>query len=243
MSRVQLLVDAGNSRVKWALFQGDALGAVESTEHDEGALLSGWKTLPMPASVIISNVGGDKLSRTLDNICRDLWGCEPRFAAVTKQMKGLTVAYDQPEKLGVDRWLAMLAVWRSRHCPALVIDCGTATTLDAVSAEGRHLGGLIVPGLRTMWSALMSQTRIPPVPFKFVDNELGKDTGACIAAGALQGLAGLVERMNRRLVAQHDVNFRVILTGSDAETVGQQLDIDYEIQPNLVLRGLSALED
>jgi len=243
VSRAQLLVDAGNSRIKWALFQDGELGLVKTSEHDEAALLSGWKMLAAPASVIISNVGGDNLSRTLDNVCRRLWTCEPTFAVVTKQVKGLTVAYDQPEKLGIDRWLAMLAVWRADRCPALVIDCGTATTLDAVSAEGRHLGGLIVPGLRTMWSALMSQTRIPPVPFELVDDELGKDTAACIAAGASQSLAGLVERMNRRLAAQQGVNYRVILTGSDAETVSRQLDIDYEIQPNLVLRGLSVLED
>ena len=127
--------------------------------------------------------------------------------------------------------------------PALVLDSGTAITLDAIDASGHHLGGLILPGLRMMWDSLFSGTRISLLPFKDHEEMLGRDTGECIAGGPLQAVAGMVERLHRHLCGTLGEDPMIVLTGRDARKIGEQLELQHEYRPDLVLQGLTRLID
>ena len=143
----------------------------------------------------------------------------------------------------MDRWLALLALHGDDRGPALVLDCGTAVTLDAIDDAGHHLGGLILPGLRMMWHCLFAGTRIPPLAFREYAEMLGQDTDQCVAGGALQAVVGMTERIHRRWKSDLGVEPKIILTGSDAEKVGGQLELSHEYRPDLVLQGLTHLID
>ncbi len=243
---MKLLIDAGNSSLKWTLWSDTGCGPVSRLKHDAGRIdaqlfqrhLSGLKGIE---GITVSNVAGDGLAEELSAATRKIWGMEPVFAASQKSALGLTIAYDRPELLGVDRWLAMVAAYNATKASVLVVDCGTAVTLDAVDQTGRHLGGLIAPGRELMWSSLFRNTRIPAVPQRSFEGILGTDTAECIAAGVLHSTTGLIERLYRQLPPTFGENRRLILTGGDADTVAGQLGVAAEIRHQLIFEGLALL--
>lgn len=239
---MRLLIDWGNSRIKWARASGGRLsGASQAASLAE--LGAAWRALQPPDEVLVSSVVGSADNAALTSLCRELWGLAPYFARTQADAHGVRIAYAEPEKLGVDRWLAMIAARRISSGPSLVVDCGTAVTLDALDADGVHQGGLIAPGLHMMWDALFSQTHIPPEPPSGFSGELGKDTPECASAGALSAVCGLIERTHARLADRWGAQFRLILTGGDAARLTQQLSCPLDIRPLLVLDGLVALRD
>jgi len=242
---VELCVDIGNTNLKWAVWEDGAMGASHTLGHqseDGEGLAQAWISLPRPRRIRVANVSGEKAQHMLVATSRRLWGLEPRFARPRQGVCGTTIAYAEPQRLGVDRWLAMIALHHGADTPAVVLDCGTAITLDAIDGNGQHLGGLILPGLRMMWQGLMAGTRIPMVSFAEHAEMLGTDTGECIAGGAQQAVAGMTERVWRYLNRTHGITPQVILTGSDAETIGEQLELPSQYRPDLVLQGLTCLK-
>ena len=139
---MDLLIDIGNTNLRWATLEGDppagarpgpTLGEVHTLRH-HGALpidlLAAWDRLPAPRKVLVGNVGGAELAAHLTRAVRSLWGLDPGFAATRAEGFGVRVAYAEPLRLGVDRWLALIAVHRHAPGPSLVIDAGTAITYD-----------------------------------------------------------------------------------------------------------------
>jgi len=237
----RLLVDAGNSRFKWALDYGDRLGEMEACPSRAGreVLRRTWRSLPVPQSICVSNVAGAEVARVISQTCLSLWGMNPVFASPLRTFSGFTVIYQEPKKLGVDRWLAALAAWTRYAGPTLVVDCGTAVTVDAVDACGQHLGGVIAPGPDLQRISLLSRTDIQADAVPGAISLLGVDTSSCIEAGVVQGIAGLVERMHRKLALILETQVFIVLTGGAGEVIGRALDVDYEFEPRLVLLGLS----
>ncbi len=239
---MHLLVDMGNSRIKWAeCWEKQLHNPAEA--GDIQLLASMWREIEQPSEVWISSVVNKQRNRLIETLCQDFWQVSPRFAQTQRNAYGLRIAYDNPERLGVDRWLAMIAVRQSTDSPSLVVDCGTAVTLDAVDSRGRHQGGLIAPGLHMMWNTLFAQTHIPDeqqVPFS---GELGKDTPECAAAGILYSICGLIERTHYKLTHEWGQAPRLIMTGGDARNLSQQLSCPLEVRPLLVMEGLAALRD
>jgi type III pantothenate kinase len=243
---VDLLVDIGNTSIKWTTCDKGVMGAVSSVRHESfgsRGLDELWSGLPRPGRLRISNVGGTLIERTVRAAAQRLWQSAPLFAATQKRAYGVTIAYDNPQRLGVDRWLALVAAYNGGMCPAIVADCGTAVTLDVIDDSGRHRGGLIVPGLRLMWEALVRGTHIPAVPYETRNDLLGSDTTECIGGGALQAVSGMIERVQRRLERNSGVKPRIVLSGSDAHGIREQLDYVADMEPHLVLKGLSVLQD
>jgi len=240
---MELLVDIGNTRIKWCLLSAGTLTEPAALCHAEGqlaALQAAWSALPRPDAVRVASVAGAAREASVVALARDLWGIGAAFAQPRQQVLGLTLAYVEPERLGVDRWLAMLAARRRGPGPALVVDCGTAVTLDALDTAGNHLGGLILPGLGLLWSTLFEGTGMSRLPFRSYSGLLGTDTGECIAAGALQAVSGMIDRVRTRLGAPGR-ELRLVLTGGDAEQVAGQLAYACEQVPELVLEGLALL--
>lgn len=262
---MNLLVDIGNTRIKWCLLKLGALtglAALRYTGDQLPALRTAWSTLPRPHAVRVATVVGGGIAERVTALALELWGLHVLFERPRQGVLGLRLAYGEPERLGVDRWLAMLAARHRGAGPALVVDCGSAVTLDALDSSGNHLGGLIVPGLDLMWSTLCAGTgigcggtgaRVPEWP-RADESEpmlhpsaadhwlLGTDTATCMGAGAVQAIIGLIERIRMQLSVQGPEP-RLVLTGGDAPRIVGQLAWTCELVPELVLEGLALLPD
>jgi type III pantothenate kinase len=169
---------------------------------------------------------------------------EPQFAAVGAHAAGVTCAYRDPSQLGVDRWLAVIGAWHRAKRAACVVSSGTATTVDAVDANGLHLGGLIVAGLDLMEESLLRRTsdiaksaggalRAPATVF--ADN-----TAAAVRNGAVFATAALAERVATELERRVGREPAMFLTGGNATRVAPCFVRAPDIVPDLVLQGLAA---
>jgi type III pantothenate kinase len=236
---VNLLVDIGNTRLKWAVCSESSLAVGTPIDHadiDSHRLAQFWQTLAQPDYVAIACVAAHEISDTVQTVSQTLWPFVRILKAQSEAERlGVRSAYPEPQKLGVDRWLGMVAAYHHYRKALCVVGCGTAITLDMVDASGQHLGGLIAPGLRLMREALVQGTaNLQPVtgehPFG-----LASFTDAAIANGTLAAACGLVELA---LNSQTDV-FQLILTGGDASQIASQLPKTATIEPDLVLRGLA----
>jgi type III pantothenate kinase len=238
-----LLVDAGNTRVKWALAQegaapGDWLahGAVVHAGLD--GLREAWTAYGVTRA-IVSNVAGAALRERLAALLARLWpALQPEWFTAQAELAGLRNRYRNPAQLGADRFAAALGARTLVPATALVVaTCGTATTVDAVSADGEFLGGMILPGLGLMLDSLArgtaqlpetsAQAVLPPV---FADNTLDAIRSGCISAQA-----GAIERAVASLPAE-----LCIVSGGAAGHVAPALSVPYRMLDNIVLVGLHA---
>jgi len=234
-----LLLDVGNSRLKWAA--ADAAGLHQSGAVEHGGVPAAAVDaigIDRADAIWIANVTGAALGEPLAAALAARFGMAPRFAAVQAHYAGLRAAYAEPQRLGVDRWLALLAAWTEARGAACVVSAGTALTFDAVDAQGQHLGGIIAPGLLTMQQAVLGATRFPAAgPAQIYTAGLGTDTDACVRQGALHAGAGLIER----LAGRHTPGAMRLITGGDAALLAAHLDGSWVVRPNLVMEGLLAL--
>lgn len=232
-----LLIDVGNTRLKWARAEHGALHPGGAIAHagDPGAALA-QVPLRGAASVWIVSVAGSAHDASLDAACRARFGCAPHFARSQAQRAGLRNAYAEPQRLGADRWIALLGAFTDARGACVVADAGTALTVDAVDAGGQHLGGIIAAGLHTSERAVLGATRFPvrAVPLQ-PHGGLGRDTEACVRQGALLSCLGAIERAAAALPQA-----RGYLTGGDAPVLLPLLRGTWEHRPNLVFEGLLA---
>lgn len=238
---MQLLIDVGNSRVKWAVLEGENLGPQQTLERAALEQDDLFADLRHVERVLVSNVGGTAAAKRLRELTTKHFRVEPEFIGVEAEAFGVTNAYARANQLGVDRWIALIAAYRLTRDLVCVVDAGTAVTVDAVDPAGHHLGGLIAPGLRLMMQSLAVHTSdIDSV--NVVDEPgvmmLAKDTGSAVRAGARFASAGLVERVVTTLEQRFGKPPRVLLTGGDAERLRAALSQPAENYPDLVLRGL-----
>lgn len=243
---MNLLVDIGNTRVKWACVDGESLFGHDSftyTRYTLAELLARhWRSLAQPDQVYIASVVDVQTTARLQEYIRTTWSLEPRQAVTEKERSGVTNAYTEVSTMGVDRWLAMLAVWNRYKRPVCVIDCGTAVTVDVVLAGGRHAGGFILPGLSLMSSSLVRETHGIHEHLE-ADPELGfgRSTAACIRNGFAFALAGLVERCAAKIRDEEGVELLFVVTGGWAEQALPVLPGQCFHEPHVVLEGLSLI--
>ncbi|MGZ5076295.1 MAG: type III pantothenate kinase [Methylobacter sp.] len=235
---MNLLIDMGNTRLKWALTTAGQIMAgspLLNSRINRNELVKLWKGIYRPRRIAISCVGASHLLELVQSIARELWlDVDIILVKPQAQAFGVVNAYQQPDKLGVDRWLALVAAWQKFQSAACIVDCGTAITVDVINADGRHQGGLISPGLTLMKQALSQGTEALPVSTTSHAFGLVNDTEAAIYSGTLASAAGLVEHV----LAKQPAAMRLILTGGDAALIAGQLDVAAIIDPDLVLRGL-----
>jgi len=236
---MNLLVDMGNTRLKWAVTNGEQLMTGEplfNEQINEQALLAVWQALTPPPQLVIACVTASERLAVVMAVARRLWS-DVKISRVQSQAQsfGVLNAYTPPEKLGVDRWLALVAGWQVCHTPVCVVDCGTAITVDLLNAEGRHLGGVISAGLALMRKALAGGT--DALPFSDIRYPLAAAnfTEAAIYSGTLWAAVGLIEQV----LAKQTTPMTVILTGGDAALIAPYLSIKSMVDPDLVLRGLA----
>jgi len=239
---MDLLIDIGNTNLKWTCGEFSSLEAMRTVRHHGGFpidLHAAWEQLTPPRRILVSNVGGTELARALERVCRSYWDRDPLFATPEPQAYSVTIAYERPERLGVDRWLALIAAHRICRGPVLVVDAGTAITYDLLLEDGSHLGGLITAGIEMMRARLIAGTRIPWVEPTESADPWATDTSAAIAVGSIQAPAALAERLFERLTEQAGRTPQCILSGGDAERLIPALHLPIQHRPDLVLQGLA----
>ena len=237
---MKLLIDIGNSRLKWAIEQYGIISSSASVDYRQSdylpALQADWQRLPAPAKVLVASVAADMVSTAVLQLAVQLWSTIPiSLAATSAAACGVTNAYAQPEKLGVDRWLAMLAAHHHYPGPCCIADCGTAITIDIINAAGQHLGGLISPGLLLMKKSLAANTAALPFSSGAQQLLLADSTAAAIDSGVLFAAVGAIEAVYARL----DLPGQLLLTGGDAAAIAAQLQLPVLVDDQLVFKGLS----
>jgi type III pantothenate kinase len=236
---MNLLLDIGNTRLKWGTTAEGRLlpgSSLVNSEITRSRLAELWRDFSPPGQIAVSCVSAETTAELVREAALELWP-DTKIIRVHSQSDafGVVNAYLKPEKLGVDRWLSLIAVRHHYHLPACIVDCGTAITVDLIDARGRHQGGMICPGLRLMKKSLAESTEA----LKFDDSryDLGpaNHTEAAIYSGVLTAAIGLIEHV----FAAQPAHSLLVLTGGDAEPVAEHLVYRAVVDPDLVLRGLA----
>lgn len=232
-----LAVDAGNTRIKWGLHDGGVwLEKGWSNTADSARLSDAWSGISAPGQIVVSNVAGPAVRNQIELACKR-WPVEIQWIKATDCQCGVRNGYENFSQLGSDRWAALIAARSMLHEACIVANVGTAMTVDALSSDGVFMGGIIVPGLMAMRSALAESTAAIEVSggsFKAFPG----NTADGVYTGALSAMAGAVERMAEELHrAQGRLPLRV-LSGGDAESLLPLLSGNAMMVDNLVLEGL-----
>ncbi|KAB8043110.1 type III pantothenate kinase [Janthinobacterium aquaticum] len=231
-----LLIDAGNTRIKWALAapsaaSGHWLASGAVTHEQLGTLAGAWQRLPI-STVLLSNVAGETIGTRL----RAMLPVAPHDFRSQPALAGVRNGYREPAQLGCDRFAAAIGAHALAPGQAVIVaNCGTATTIDAVTADGVFLGGMILPGLGLMASSLAKNTALlpqiadaAPLPAGFADN-----TADAILSGCLAAQAGAIERA----VRMHGAG-ACLLSGGAAPRIAQALALPFRLVDNIVMIGL-----
>jgi type III pantothenate kinase len=227
-----LLLDAGNSRIKWRLAGHGVHGAGIAT-HDALEELAATLETPGITRVLGSNVAGASVAETLSGMVARR-GLTLEWLTASARRCGVTNLYTHPAQLGVDRWAALIGARAYSTQATLVVMAGTATTVDMLAASGHFLGGLILPGVYLMRQALTaSAAQLAPRTGHFVP--VPRNTADAILSGCLNAQAGAIERMFRQF---RDPRANCLLSGGGADEIAPLLDIIVQRVDNLVLDGL-----
>lgn len=243
-----LLLDVGNSRLKWGVLDN---GDIRRTGHislanikEKGLSVLTTKLPRNVDAVFASNVAGTSFGTRLSGVVGMHCNADVHFARSERRGWGITNSYRQPRLLGVDRWVAMVGAWAEIKSACLVVDAGTAVTLDAIDREGHHLGGQIIPGVETMLNSLSSATsdipavKASPKPTSDDMKMFGRNTAAAVREGAQNAVAGAIDRATKTL-RSNGYRPKVILTGGGASRILGALAKEPLHRPNLVLLGLA----
>jgi type III pantothenate kinase len=241
MVESKLLIDLGNSRLKWVCARNGKIDkeSAGSGDFESFSLLQSTVSGEGPGSVLVSSVAGSAGAQKVARFCETQWGVTADLLQSRAEQGGVRNGYQEPATLGVDRWLAIVGAV-SRHGKPLVIwDLGTATTLDTVDDSGQHLGGLILPGPGTMLDSLTRDTKlmVPPV-LQYAPPVPGLNTSEGIRGGVLAAQLGALNQFMRAVSERFQGEPSLIVTGGAAEQLLVSLDFDYIHDPWLVFRGM-----
>ncbi|WP_043752654.1 type III pantothenate kinase [Imhoffiella purpurea] len=239
---MMLLLDIGNTNLRWALARSEDAFEVEVARHSGAVpldVLARWEVLDPPSRLIVGNVGGAAVGESVRRVAHAYWGLEPEFVSVRAAWRDLRIAYADPSRLGVDRWLALIEAHASVDGAVLIVDAGTAVTYDLILGDGRHLGGSILPGIEMMRSSLLAGTQIPRIESEPSGRSWATDTGSAIAAGSVQAVAALADRLFEHLAHEAGAEPSMLLSGGDADRIASAIQAPCEMVPDLVLRGLA----
>ena len=239
---MNLLIDIGNSRLKWATEQAGQISSIQALDYRQldayQSLEQSWQTLARPSKIAIACVGSSQQITAIESLANRLWPAIEIIIPKSSAAFGSVInAYPQAEKLGVDRWLALLAAHQHYPGNSCIIDCGTAITLDFIDSHGQHRGGLISPGLMLMKKALAQNTAALDLSQQTQALVLADNTLNAIDSGTLLAAIGLIETAIRRYQPVE----QVIIIGGDADLIRQNLSMSLIADDQLVFKGLQQI--
>lgn len=246
-----LELDVGNSRIKWRVLNPDNTISAQGVAPDLETLAGLPETRGDMKAVRLCSVREGDIVAQVKSWVKTRYQLEVAVAAVVAQCGAVSNQYRDPSRLGVDRWLAMLAGFERVNGACVVVDGGTALTIDILSSQGAHQGGYILPGLQMMHSALVQNTAIRLASEQYIPSiQLGHSTDQAVKQGSLAAAIALIEKVCAQSLL-HTPKLSVLLTGGDAETLesalilekhtGQiagKVHLECEVVPDLVLDGL-----
>jgi type III pantothenate kinase len=243
---MNLLVDLGNARIKWARSAPGVweTGAALLAEGELGRLLDRfWVQTLAPEKVVAANVSGSGRLQQLERWVYAHWARHVQAIIPQRELLGIKNHYNDPRSLGADRWAALIAARHLMPGPVCIVDCGTAVTIDALSESGDFLGGVIFPGLRLLRTSLLESTH----GIRQVSGDdascLGRSTGEAVSAGTLFGLIGAIERILEDIRPHLGPGMKVLTTGADGPLVRSRMRVTATDTPDLVLRGLALIAE
>jgi type III pantothenate kinase len=237
-----LLIDLGNSRLKWAHSAPSrwAYNVVTHRQRDiTGVLDEAWSGFDKPARALFVSVAAEDSSRALESWIEKKWGVRARRLQSPAEQLGVINTYRDPATLGADRWAALLGARGLTQRACVVVSCGTAITVDALSADGVFAGGVIVAGLHLLRQTLSAGTAGIGMQNGDDSSCLAHATADGVAAGALFGLAGAIDRIVQEQERALDTDVEVYMTGGDSELLMSCLTRPAAHVPDLVLKGLA----
>jgi type III pantothenate kinase len=246
---MNLLIDIGNSRCKWALSAPGAgtelmsSGHLSPDDHLDAQLEAIAKIADFPRRAVVSCVGGRDVLDTVLDAVQDRWPqLEIRRFSSSAAACGVSNAYEQAGTLGADRWAALIAAHALLpETDKVIAHCGTAVVLDVLDARGSHLGGYILPGLKLMREALHQGTAALPLAGGRRDLKPARDTRGAIVAGTLFGVVAAIETLVRE--QRNPAAVACLVAGGDAGEVRDNLSFACRYEPDLVLKGLAVVAD
>jgi type III pantothenate kinase len=252
---VILLLDIGNTRVKWAWLEEFSLGASSAAAHD--TTHRAWQQEietdgRVPHRIVVGNVAGAAVRDVVTAWALGHFNLQPEVLVAEAQACGVRNGYARPEMLGIDRWLGLIAARRASPRPTCVFAAGTAFTVDALDGAGRHLGGLILPGLQLLDESLAATRAATALPTGSLADPFAVDLGGDAAtsaanwnadvpppSGPLALLAATADRAVQYLATLAGAEPRVVITGGDATTIAPLLKQRPTVMPDLVMSGLA----
>lgn len=239
-----LEVDYGNTRLKWRVLNQESLqciargSALDLQELSVALQRSGCTALSYAR---ICSVRSKSENAQLSSFIKETYKITAIYAQSEAQLSGVLNGYLEPARLGVDRWLAVVAAYTLVKGACVVIDCGTAITVDYVRADGVHLGGCIAPGLKLMSKMLQGGTKIP-VDFARIAHEasdcVGRTTEQAIELGIASMLTGFVAQQLCGAEKELGSDFVVVASGGDCDLVSGVV-VDAVVQKDIVFTGLA----
>jgi type III pantothenate kinase len=246
MPAYELLIDIGNTFLKWGRFRAAKHGSAKDHRLESGhllleeipALAVQFSKFRTPTRIVISNVAGTRVRSTMIRVL-EVWPDAPPPTWVIPQEEacGVVNRYRNPAQLGSDRWAAIIGARALLGpVPALVVVCGTATTIDILKADGEFVGGVIIPGVGLMLRALHQHTAaLPDADGEYVDTPT--QTVDAIASGCQHAQAGAIERLYDLQAPRHP-GLVCLISGGAARALSPRLTIPFELHDNLVIEGL-----
>jgi len=251
---INLLLDIGNSRMKWNLWQHGAEQFSQETRHVDykakpidRVLSAEWGKLHGIQDIYIANVAGQEVAQQINHWTHSQWNVEPKYVATSASFQSVTNGYRRYQELGVDRWLAVIAA--QQLCldqQVIIIDCGTAITVDALNRDGQHHAGPILPGRQMMLQSLSINTADLKIPCSkdswisvFAENtENAITSGVNFATSS--ALNTIVAQMRQKLLEEAGIKaVSIVVTGGAAKQLLPLTEItDFKLVPDLVLMGL-----
>ena len=234
MSVGHLLIDAGNTRMKWALVLDGQWQSHDSADYADLSALS--RALSPGIECTIASVAGTEHEHQIKALLAK-HDIESRWLTAEAQFLDVKNAYANPKQLGVDRWMGLIAARQRTRASTLVVSLGTAMTVDALSADGVFLGGLIIPGRAMMQKSLQQGTaHVAEVDGAW--HAFPQTTADAVQSGIVAAMCGAIQMQHARLAKQSDCMPQCVLTGGDAGMLLPHLDLPVEHVPFLVLEGI-----
>lgn len=240
---MRLLLDLGNTRIKWLLLddqdQPVTDGAAAWSEQLDDDLGRPWLALPLPTRIWAASVVDGEREARLEHLTRECFRLKPDWLRTPAAACGITNGYSQPGRLGIDRFLAMIAARADYPGPTVIASIGTALALDAIDVDGRHLGGLIAPGPRLMQQSVLGATVQVRLQQQGHLVPVATNTEDGLMSGAWQACIALIERFHGQIERQLGTSVQLRLAGGDAAPLPAWLSLPSVLRVDSVLQGLA----
>ena len=244
-----LLVDIGNTAIKWAL--KNSTNAMEMSRQQypdnvsESFFIDCLANVNKADKVFTTCVASPEVWQAFKNAIFLLWGLEVERVVSESNAYGVINGYETPSDLGSDRWCGLIAAYHEVNSDIIVVSCGSAVTIDIVNQSGEHLGGYILPGLAMMKKSLGEHTAQVKVNTPLSETNTlspAHSTSGCVEAGVNLAAVSVIEAVIKQQV-KHSKNLQCFLTGGDADSIAQHLTTEYVKMPNLIIRGLAIIAE